>query len=770
MTYKVFSSGGKVAFGRINNAPVVADSSYTCTGPGLTVPAPGLLSSCTDSSDPPLLAYVVTQPATGTVTVNTDGSFIYVRDGNDAYSTTFTYRVRDSGGLFSSPVTVTVNVAEFVVLEWDDSNATADYIAHNEFCKSHFNTDNQDLFYERLGTVLSFVDSGAWSYTSTYSATIAFQTNLPAYGHVEYDTDHRTDPEERPFFIHVHHITGLQPDTTYTYRLVAFNATGQVVSEEMTFTTRTFQNVVLVPSGLTGPPPYYLNQANTVYLLTEDIDAPTRAFNIAAQNVTLDLGGHTVTYDNATPLVTGVWNDYAYSNISSMGVARAAYVTVTGSKVLNGTIAQGQMGSAGDIQYGFNPIFNPDGMEIAGIRMRWRGDGVGGIIGAYSANYNIHHNIVEDHGSVVVNRHMAVRAIGVLTSTFPLHHNRLSRFRQIGVNASTEVHNNEFCGDSFATNSFCIHGSSVHNNFIFGTGYHCIGISWSSPAAYENYISLYAFACDRDTEYGVDGAQVGMRLTQYGGNRTVFNNYRWDRNIIVIRAQEGVIARGIQVTSDPYVTGFVADGNVIKIINVDGVTPADGDVQACLVVNAANALGTVYPALTFSNNDLYSNASIICPAESYGSGSYARFLSNRMTRIPGTGAFSTFQADYDYYQSIGHKIFDSVVAGGASESDYFFGGFPWQQTRSYSTGRREVVTILSGGTPVVGKAVSVRDSVGTVANGVTDVLGHVTVDILEHTYSAPQGAGAVVHTVHTGHVIVVDGVDYEFEDGLVIGI
>jgi hypothetical protein len=51
-----------------------------------------------------------------------------------------------------------------------------------------------------------------------------------------------------------------------------------------------------------GPGPYLLNQANTTYVLQADVTTSATAFVIANRYITLNLNGHTVTYNNATPL------------------------------------------------------------------------------------------------------------------------------------------------------------------------------------------------------------------------------------------------------------------------------------------------------------------------------------------------------------------------------------------------------------------------------------------------------------------------------------
>ena len=51
-----------------------------------------------------------------------------------------------------------------------------------------------------------------------------------------------------------------------------------------------------------GPSPYYLNQANTTYVLQTDVETPGTAFVILKDYITFDLNGHTITYDNSIPI------------------------------------------------------------------------------------------------------------------------------------------------------------------------------------------------------------------------------------------------------------------------------------------------------------------------------------------------------------------------------------------------------------------------------------------------------------------------------------
>jgi len=59
----------------------------------------------------------------------------------------------------------------------------------------------------------------------------------------------------------------------------------------------TAQEVIRIPDDVPGPP-YVLDQAGKTYILTQDISAPGTAITITASGITLDLNGHTITYDD----------------------------------------------------------------------------------------------------------------------------------------------------------------------------------------------------------------------------------------------------------------------------------------------------------------------------------------------------------------------------------------------------------------------------------------------------------------------------------------
>ncbi|MDT0687253.1 Ig-like domain-containing protein [Autumnicola psychrophila] len=95
-----------------NTAPFANDDEYdTNQDESLTIPAPGVLGNDSDPEGDELTAAIATQPENGTITLNSDGSFIYTPDSGYFGEDTFTYIAND-GNLDSNEATVTITVNE----------------------------------------------------------------------------------------------------------------------------------------------------------------------------------------------------------------------------------------------------------------------------------------------------------------------------------------------------------------------------------------------------------------------------------------------------------------------------------------------------------------------------------------------------------------------------------------------------------------------------------------------------------------------------------
>jgi VCBS repeat-containing protein len=94
----------------VNDAPDANNDSYTTTaGDELTVPAAGVLANDTDVDGDALTAVLAAGPAHGRLTLNADGSFLYMPAAGFAGADTFTYRAND-GTVSGNLATVTIRV------------------------------------------------------------------------------------------------------------------------------------------------------------------------------------------------------------------------------------------------------------------------------------------------------------------------------------------------------------------------------------------------------------------------------------------------------------------------------------------------------------------------------------------------------------------------------------------------------------------------------------------------------------------------------------
>jgi gliding motility-associated-like protein len=98
----------------VNDAPVAVDDFYTgikavAEGGTLNIAAKGVLANDTDAEGNTLKAILMTNPAHGTLTLNGNGSFIYVHDGSETTGDSFTYKVND-GFVDGNTATVTIEI------------------------------------------------------------------------------------------------------------------------------------------------------------------------------------------------------------------------------------------------------------------------------------------------------------------------------------------------------------------------------------------------------------------------------------------------------------------------------------------------------------------------------------------------------------------------------------------------------------------------------------------------------------------------------------
>ncbi|MDR2110144.1 MAG: hypothetical protein LBP32_02430 [Spirochaetaceae bacterium] len=630
----------------------------------------------------------------------------------------------------------------------------------------HFGPETEPLITERFGSRLGIKQESLWEYPSWNSCAVGFAASLPVISVIEYGETtaygSSTGVSESYFYNHLHYLKNLQEGTTYHYRVIIQDKNGAAIAlPGRTFTAKTFTAEVkqlrqgdfthTVEGSNTPRPGLWITEPG-VYVLMEDITSDGLGINVKSHNVTIDLNGYTLTYDNG---VTG-FNETSggqYNESGSWGI-RDGLWNFTNVKVYNGVIKQGATGSTFR-----GPLFlfhmGLTQNEVAGLTADYHGPQTPGM---YTNNGYIHHNLIYDRGGIVTDRHGAVRALAARPGA-EVAYNSLRRFRQRGIDDATFVHDNELYCDSFATNSFALGGGDnavLKNNKIFGMGYHPIGIGWGNNIHIkDNFIYLWVFApTHRSEEYGRSSSAAGMRVTNLD-NRP-FENLLVEGNYIVLKVTDhNTGARGIWTTNGAPDKNILYRHNTVKVEalpgNLDPVGNGDnlynlyynGDVNN--VIAAVTVQGSAWTAvetpdaLVFEDNRFISNVNHIIIGEGYGIGSGARFYRSTLEKLNNgedSGKFfAPVRLGFWYWNTFGNRLIDTKLVGITEEEMIpdFYGGTGKMEV---FYGERKTFRFVDGsGRPLARKAVTLSMPEGGITQTLqTDAEGRADFDILSVRY------------------------------------
>jgi len=128
--YSVETATVTITIEPVNDDPVAGnDTDSVAEGGTLNVAAPGLLNNDTDVDGDTLTVNSTpeTFPSNGTLTLNTNGSYIYTHDGGETTSDSFVYRVSDgNGGTATATVNITITPVNDAPVAVDDTGSIAE--------------------------------------------------------------------------------------------------------------------------------------------------------------------------------------------------------------------------------------------------------------------------------------------------------------------------------------------------------------------------------------------------------------------------------------------------------------------------------------------------------------------------------------------------------------------------------------------------------------------------------------------------------------------
>lgn len=492
-----------------------------------------------------------------------------------------------------------------------------------------------------------------------------------------------------------------------------------------------------------------LDREGTTYVLAQDISVPGTAFTIAAKNIVLDLGGHTVTYGTSGDAgVSGVYAEYLYHD--GLMVVR------------NGTLRQGGAGAD-------SPAINVRGghdMRFSALELDVQGANTSAlqVYDEPTGSVRVDHCTVRTRTNQVVDRHFPGVAgiwLGGITKGCEIDHNLVDRSPQWGIKVQGRttagpfwIHHNRVLGTrSEVANAYML-GIHKPNAVVFenefvgeSRGIHLDGQDNFGHAAevHDNRIR----AQDRpNDEYPIHWAH-GIRI-ESASNAFIHHNDVW---VGADAAHAEAMALAISMGA---ATDVVCRHNRFAAIS----THAPFLAKAYVWVGGANAA----PADIDIRGNVF-QASDIFIARDWGSTNGGPLAENVWVRDPARGAgervlFERIDVS-DIWPSNGHRIVDAITVEDMDAVEQWAQPALWTSERWFTL-RIDVATV--DGAPIDDVGIVVEDRLGSiVVADRTDAQGQLEARL--RAVVATNGPAFVrhgpfrivaTHPVHGSHEATVD--------------
>lgn len=284
-----------------------------------------------------------------------------------------------------------------------------------------------------------------------------------------------------------------------------------------------------------------LRRANTHYVLIRDVQSAGTCFSIEADNVTLDLGGHTITYatsDSAKAtfgiLAADCWDKSIAGNPCDGNHKHAI--------LMNGKIVQGAAAAPMSHAMRFGQANNLTGITVHDLDITISAPDSIAIYSQYlPGGSDVYRNTIHNNVKAITSRYqfrgLSIKLDEESAAKLPdlIHDNIVVGGAQAGIRsengAGTKIYGNDISQDATYTNGFCIDaagtGIEVYGNKchpVHGRGIHA---NASGVKIYDNVIETIDSdknqeyqGCEINGTYGIQVESDGHQL----GNILVYHN------------------------------------------------------------------------------------------------------------------------------------------------------------------------------------------------------------------------------------------------------
>ena len=453
------------------------------------------------------------------------------------------------------------------------------------------------------------------------------------------------------------------------------------------------------------------------YLLTQDVSAPGTAFTITVQDVTLDLGGHTITY-GAAP------------GNERYGVA-SEFLTEPGTiTVRNGTIRQGAGSGAScpgiHVRAGYN-------LRFSGLTVECHGDNTSAIevFDRPRGTLRIDHCRVSTSTAVVGDRHfpgVAAIWLGAITESVEIDHNEITATPQWGIKLQGNASNGH---------------AWIHHNKVVGTkskvaNAYMVGVHKPKTDVWENELvgESRGIHIDGDDNFGND-CHVHDNLVRAQDFPNAEFPVHWTHGIKVESARNAqvhhnaVLAVG-DATHTEALALDVSLGTATGVAIFDNRFHATSDYGPFLAkaFSWSGGADTAPASITVRHNVFRATDQMIHRGWAALNGGTFRDNAWERDAAKGPGHDVVFERIdvSDIWPSPGHKIVDPVTSEDTTRLTQ------WANPAAYDTERWATVGVIvvdAAGAPIPAATVRLRDRTNTqVASGSTDAQGRAAAIVL----------------------------------------
>jgi hypothetical protein len=516
-----------------------------------------------------------------------------------------------------------------------------------------------------------------------------------------------------------------------------------------------------------------LNQAGATYVLKNDVSSNNACFSIQADDITINLNSHTITYAMNPDVINGekkarygisgmyCWDPDVYDTTKQAGGALCGG-PFSGLTVYGGSIVQGS--NAGDFSHAIRLGQNAgDGINIHDLTIYVASASSFPIFIQYPQGtrpINIYNNLIHNNVTVIYNRHavegLSIRVAPQSSPPTPpayIYNNIIIGGAQGGIMTSlpnSKIYNNDISQSGTFTNDFSIYawatGIEVYNNNVhpYGSGRYGRGIQIdysTNFSVHDNKIQVWEI--NQNDEYGgcQGGGAYGIQFESTSYNALAYNND-------VTAYADKCEGKGLRVTETPLNSGDISRNNVYRGLRVGNTT-------------ASGAAASFSGAENFtSENDVFVADSVLI--HTYWNGFYGVVLRNS-TFLKGPNPSPNFYfislviGDNINNQTTTITIEDPNFGPGVSKDSYnmrstgLISDWTSQPVQYFIRWTFDLNVKDVNNNPISGASVTIKDKLSQqVFSGTTNSNGKISAMLTEfRRYNDANGIWKEMQTPHT---------------------